>query len=384
MKLKNLLSLFFILTAFMIVSPSHLRAQDAPPASQNRQSGIEDLEVVETESGIYYTVKKGDTLWDISQRFSNSPYLWPDLWSGNSQIANPHRIYPGERIRLYRRQDVERHSQPVEEETPVEAAALVVEETPEPEPELEPEPEPEPLTQVEPEETPQPVSGYYTYAAMNQVGFIRKKALEPEGIIFRVRGLHRMISQYDIVYINYKKATSLSPGSRYTVYRTFDPIKDRKTGKHIGYQHYILGVVEIIQSEPDYAIGKIVEAFSNIRVDDLLMPYTRRSVKIARHKSQEGLFGKVIIAENHNLIIGDNTRVFIDKGEKDGVKPGQIYNIYYQDSQRIGSRKKITQLRPVAIGSLLVLHTEKTTATVSITKVSRNIRPGSLIRTPFE
>jgi len=364
----------------MIVSPSHLLSQNAPSASQDRQSGIQDLEVVETESGIYYTVKKGDTLWDISQRFSNSPYLWPDLWSGNSQIANPHRIYPGERIRLYRRQDVERHSQPVEEETPVEATALVVEETPDPEPE----PEPQPMAQIEPEETLQPVSGYYTYAAMNQVGFIRKKAIEPEGLIFRVRGTQRMISQYDIVYINYKKATSLSPGSRYTIYRTFDPIKDRKTGKHIGIQHYILGVVEIIQSEPDYAIGKIVESFSNIRVDDLLMPYTRRSMKITRRKSQEGLFGKVIIAENHNLIIGDNTRVFIDKGEKDGVKPGQIYHIYYQDSERIGWRKKLTQLRPVAIGSLLVLHTEKTTATVAITKVSRNIKPGSLITTPFE
>lgn len=380
MKLKNLLSLFFILTAFMIVSPSHLRAQDAPSAPQNRQSASEDLEVVETESGIYYTVKKGDTLWDISQRFSNSPYLWPDLWSGNSQIANPHRIYPGERIRLFRRQDVERHSQPVEDKTPVEATAQAVVKTPEPEPE----PEPEPLTQIEPEETLQPVSGYYTYAAMDQVGFIRKKALEPEGIIFRVRGTQKMISQYDIVYINYQKATTLSPGSRYTVYRTFDPIKDRKTRKYIGIQHYILGVVEIIQSEPDYAIGKIVQSFSNIRVDDLLMPYTRRSVKIARQKSQEGLLGKVIIAENHNFIIGDNTRVFIDKGEKDGVKPGQIYNIYYQDSERIGSSKKITQLRPVAIGSLLVLHTEKTTATVAITKVTRNISPGSLIRTPFE
>lgn len=378
MRLKNLLSLLFILTAFMLVSPSHLRAQDAPPASQNRQSGIQDLEVVETESGIYYTVKKGDTLWDISRRFSNSPYLWPDLWSGNSQIANPHRIYPGERIRLFRRRDVERHSQPVEEETPVEATAQVVEEAPEPEP------EPEPLAQIEPEETPQPVSGYYSYAAMDQVGFIRNKAVEPEGIIFRARGNQRMISQYDIVYINYQKATTLSPGRRYTVYRTFDPIKDRKTGKYIGIQHYLLGVVEIIQSEPDYAIGKIVQSFSNIRVDDLLMPYTRRSVKIARRKSQEGLFGKVIIAENHNLIIGDNTRVFINKGEKDGVMPGQIYNIYYQDTERIGSRRKITQLRPVAIGSLLVLHTEKTTATVAITKVTRNISPGSLIRTPFE
>jgi hypothetical protein len=59
---------------------------------------------------------------------------------------------------LYRRQDVERHSQTVEEETPVEATAQVVEEAPEPEPEL----EPEPLALVEPEETLQPVSGYYS------------------------------------------------------------------------------------------------------------------------------------------------------------------------------------------------------------------------------
>jgi LysM repeat protein len=377
MKSKNLLSLVFILTAFLIVSPSHLWAQDSPPTSQNRQSGMEDLEVVETESGIYYTVKKGDTLWGISQRFSNSAYLWPDLWSGNSQIANPHRIYPGERIRLYRRQDVEQHTQPVEEETPVEAT-VPVEETPEPEP------EPEPIVQIEPEDTLEPVSGYFIYAAMDQVGFIRKKALKPDGKIFRVRNPRKMISENDIVYINYEKASSLGPGSRYTVYRTFDPLKDRTTGKYIGIQHYLLGVVEIIQSEPDYAIGKIVRSFSNIRVGDLLMPYTRKSVKIARQKSQEGLFGKVIIAENHNLIIGDHTRAFINKGEKDGVIPGQIYNIYYQDTERVATRRKKTRLKPVVIGSLLVLHTEKTTATVDITNVTRNISPGSLISTPFE
>ena len=89
MKSNNLLSLFFSLTAFVIVFPSHLQAQDTSPALQNRQSSIEDLEVVETESGIYYTVKKGDTLWDISQRFSNSPYLWPDLCIVGARLAFP-------------------------------------------------------------------------------------------------------------------------------------------------------------------------------------------------------------------------------------------------------------------------------------------------------
>ncbi|RBW44006.1 peptidoglycan-binding protein [Psychromonas sp. B3M02] len=47
-----------------------------------------------------YIVKKGDTLWDISALFLNSPWLWPRLWENNSQIANPHLIYPGDVLNL--------------------------------------------------------------------------------------------------------------------------------------------------------------------------------------------------------------------------------------------------------------------------------------------
>src|SRR5207244_4074228 len=43
-----------------------------------------------------YVVVPGDTLWSIAQRYTDSPWRWPELWGLNKeQIRNPHRIYPG-------------------------------------------------------------------------------------------------------------------------------------------------------------------------------------------------------------------------------------------------------------------------------------------------
>ena len=328
--------------AALIVFPVHLFAQ-------------ESKDTVEHEAGFYYTVQKGDTLWDLSTRFSDSPWLWPELWSENRQIFNPHLIYPGERIRIYHGKGIDTFvSKNVGTDRPVKNETVR--------------------------------KTYYYYSPTNSIGFIRKQPVTPQGIIFKVKDDKELISVGDLVYVRQKSNDPLIVGRKYTVYRTLKPVIDEKTKTPIGTQHYLTGVVEITKKEPGFVLGKVVQSYRSIAVNDLLMPYKKRSPRIALTKSRKGLNGKIISAEEHVNNIGDETIAFIDKGSEDGVTPGQSYSIYYQErdkKNRLGTKENVL-LSPVVYGTLLVLTTEQTTSTVLITRTEKSIQPGAAICSPME
>src|SRR5580692_9505097 len=53
-------------------------------------------EAIKPSAPTQYTVKRGDTLWGISNVFLKNPWEWPEIWYVNPKIQNPHLIYPGD------------------------------------------------------------------------------------------------------------------------------------------------------------------------------------------------------------------------------------------------------------------------------------------------
>ncbi|MBA3029970.1 MAG: LysM peptidoglycan-binding domain-containing protein [Desulfobacteraceae bacterium] len=312
-------------------------------------------EIVEQETGFYYTVQKGDTLWDLSQRFSDSPWLWPDLWKDNSQIPNPHWIYPGNRIRIYRKDWSKKF------DTQVEAVSITG------------------------SATPLESSIHFLYKKIDMVGFIKEEPVVPSAVLFKAKDDKVLISQGDLVFLRKKTKGSFVPGSLYTIYRTFEPIKDEASGDPIGIQHYITGVLEIIKEDDNFVTSKIIKSFRAIEVNDKIMPYQEITEEISIAPNSKEIEGSVIISEENSNIFGDHDIAFINKGRNDGVLPGHFFRIYSRDKVKPDPKSnKSVMMDPQFFGELIVLRTEATTSTVMITKSENSISSGDSVKTLME
>ncbi|MFZ5572724.1 MAG: LysM peptidoglycan-binding domain-containing protein [Thermodesulfobacteriota bacterium] len=346
----------------VLIAASVIFALVLPAAAENEEATLKQ------ETGYYYTVQKGDTLWGICRQFFDEPLLWPELWSNNKQILNPHLIYPGDRLHLYRKEGkiiVEQvRPEPAREPIAVAGKEPVIIEEP-----VAREPEP-------PVQAPVPV---FSFPWMDMIGFIREEAIPSDAVIFKVRDGKRMVSDGDIIYLKQTRADSpaLIPAGLYTVYRTLEiPIVDKVKKTTTGIQHELLGLVEItemVSQDPPVAEAKVIKSYKPIFVNDMIMPYKRRPTDIPLAESVPNLDCRILVTMEHEKIFG-RTIVFISMGENDGVKPGQEYSVYYTEELQPVMKK-------VDIGKLMVLHTEATTATAVVTSSKRELEPGLGVRT---
>ena len=149
----------------------------------------------EQEEPTVYVIKRGDTLWGLSERFLQDPYYWPDMWAKNKRITNPHLIYPGQKLRVFpdRLEVVEAAQTPV---VVASKAAAVV-----------------------PVEPLQEVAAEKSYPVYGSEGFLMEKELKPAGTIVGVHHDRVLAGVDDIVYTDIGAAQGAKSGDKFLVFR---------------------------------------------------------------------------------------------------------------------------------------------------------------------
>jgi len=224
------------------------------------------------EAEEFYTIKQGDTLWEISSKFLKDPFLWPKLWQRNPYITNPHWIYPGQPIRL----------SPIEEVKKEEPKKVAVEEKPKVkkvEPALtEKKPEEQPVGKKPAEEKPM------VFPEVKSAGFLSDVDYRGIGIVLESKEGKSVMATGDIIYVTFKTFDPILIGNKYTVFRASEWIKHPVTDKKFARRYNIIGNIQIIDQHGNFFVAKVIEAFDGMFKGDMIRPYLKERMEIEEGK----------------------------------------------------------------------------------------------------
>nr|WP_321403755.1 LysM peptidoglycan-binding domain-containing protein [uncultured Desulfobacter sp.] len=328
---KRFSPLVFLIVVCIFASLSPLDAREEAKKFDTNQ-----------DTGFYYTIQKGDTLWDLSQKFYNSQWDWPGLWGINQDIKNPHWIYPGNTIRVYLKPELENQ--------PPEKTKRVAIET------------------------------RFNYPAIHKTGFIKKEQVPALGTVLREKEGNIMMSTDDIVYIRPAGETPLITGHRYQIYSISQVDQPIGKGRYRGIKHLVKADLEIIEVNSQYAAGKIKKAYKDVVSGDLVMDFYTRAPSVEVDEYPEPVDAVLLCSEDDNVMINDYRIAFINKGTDDNIRSGNIYTIKRgKETESVYDIKTGLDIAPVASGRLIVLHTEESSATVMVLSSIQDIHPGDIV-----
>lgn len=305
----------------------------------------------ETSAPETYTVRPGDTLWTLSQRFLNNPWYWPRIWSYNQELDNPNWIYPGRQIRFY-----------PGSEAPV---------------------APEPADEGEPDFEDVGAGGFEGDGVGDRfadVGnnrrrrefFVPNDELKDAGQVLNSPEEKRYLSTTDRSYIKLKK--DHKPGDVLQVFRPSREIRHPVTGASLGRIVEMMGEVRVDLLSRDQALGTLTASWDAIERGDYVgeLPVETDVVKAVENtKNVKGYVvdtGKVVL--NY---LGENYIAILDKGSNDGVQVGNTFMVV-----RAGDpyTKEYSGMADEDVGEILIIEVNKTVSTGMLINATREIVPG--------
>lgn len=321
-----------------------------------------------------YIIKKGDTLWGISERFINDPYYWPNLWSHNPDITNPHLIYPGQEVRLSNGRLVViptyEGSQPPVAKSP---AAQAVEEKTE-----------EPVEMSKFENTPIPKKRTIFRTAGGSEGFILAGE-KPLGIIIDSVDNRTLLMEEDTVFLEMKNTSTVSVGDVYGIFKRGRTIEHPVTGRRFGNMMHDLGHLQVTSIDGGSVTAKIGKAFREVERGAELYDYVPPVMELSLKRTETEMEGYILATRDEKLSQGQQDVIFVDLGLEDGLLVG---NMLYIGRPRSITEKGLQQpsspLPYELLGAAVVIESRAQTAAALIIKSIKTIYRGDQIQTIAE
>ena len=279
-----------------------------------------------------YTVVKGDTLWDISNRFLKSPWMWPKIWKINQDIKNPHLIYPGDVIVLRMVNGQPELSVLRKEKltptpsaaalpspaapAPVEAPAVADGRTAK----LSPQVRSEPLEAAIPTIPPNAILPFLSRPLAVQDDELEKAGYVTTGLDDRIALGNN--SQF------YARGLKDDKQEYYYIFRPGDAIRNPDTGELLGYEAIYLGDAERLEGgDPSkLVVTKVTQEIAP--TDRLLAAPPKVSLPYYYpHPPKNQVEGRIVTALNAVAEIGPYTIVGISLGTREGMEEGNVLRI---------------------------------------------------------
>lgn len=328
----------------------------------------------EGRAGRIHIVVRGDTLWDISDAYLGTPWVWPSIWRDNGEIENPHRIFPGDHIWIT----------PSEmRKISAEEAALLLANRPQ---SLDPA-APEQIAPVAdlapaaPEAVAEPTE-QSTLRVSNRetTGLITAEQFEASGsVVGRVPG-RLLMSQEDQVYIGVGES-EVAVGDELTLFRTNGRVFDPDTGRLLGYHVDFLGWLEVLETHPESSLARIRMSTGEIEEGDRVIPREPLPAEIALQPSPADVEGKISFFPQKRVVIGWNDFVYLNRGTTDGLEVGSPLEVFrpgYETEDPARDEKVAVPDRVIA--KLVVVRTADESSVALITKTETELQLGDRFR----
>ena len=258
-----------------------------------------------------YTIKKGDSLWGISQRFIQDPFYWPNVWANNPDITNPHLIYPGQKIRIYNGRieflpaypEAAEPAKVVEEPAPVAVAETVA----------------EPLAPEEPQVQVMKAAG-------GGKGFLLTNET-PLGLLVDSVDSRVLLTSDDIVFLDMLDPSQVKVGDSYSLFSAGKEVMHPQTGEKFGTMMFELGFLQVISVSGRTVEARIIDVYREIERGAQIFPYLPARKEIELKKGQGQLSGYLLDSQQDKLGLGQNDVVYIDLGTDSGLQTGNLLYI---------------------------------------------------------